>query len=241
MEKRTQRRTFIKQSIGASLAMGAHAMLAGNLLANENQPSAFLQTPLSYAFNALEPNIDAMTMELHYTKHAAAYTKNLNEAAVAEIKGVNLSIEEVLRKISSFSVKMRNNGGGHFNHEFFWKTMKPGASVLHDGKLKESILSSFNSFDNFKSKLSDAAMSRFGSGWAWLYVDEKKLLQIGSTPNQDNPLMDVSNIKGAPILGLDVWEHAYYLKYQNRRAEYVSNWFNLIDWKKVEERLIVLG
>lgn len=241
MEKRTQRRTFIKQSIGASFAMGAHAMLAGNLLANENQPSAFLQTPLSYAFNALEPNIDAMTMELHYTKHAAAYTKNLNEAAVAEIKGVNLSIEEVLRKISSFSVKMRNNGGGHFNHEFFWKTMKPGASVLHDGKLKESILSSFNSFDNFKSKLSDAAMSRFGSGWAWLYVDEKKLLQIGSTPNQDNPLMDVSNIKGAPILGLDVWEHAYYLKYQNRRAEYVSNWFNLIDWKKVEERLIVLG
>lgn len=241
MEKRTQRRTFIKQSIGASFAMGAHAMLAGNLLANENQPSAFLQTPLPYAFNALEPNIDAMTMELHYTKHAAAYTKNLNEAAVAEIKGVNLSIEEVLRKISSFSVKMRNNGGGHFNHEFFWKTMKPGASVLHDGKLKESILSSFNSFDNFKSKLSDAAMSRFGSGWAWLYVDEKKLLQIGSTPNQDNPLMDVSNIKGAPILGLDVWEHAYYLKYQNRRAEYVSNWFNLIDWKKVEERLIVLG
>jgi len=241
MEKRTQRRTFIKQSIGASFAMGAHAMLAGNLLANENQPSAFLQTPLSYAFNALEPNIDAMTMELHYTKHAAAYTKNLNEAAVAEIKGVNLSIEEVLRNISSFSVKMRNNGGGHFNHEFFWKTMKPGASVLHDGKLKESILSSFNSFDNFKSKLSDAAMSRFGSGWAWLYVDEKKLLQIGSTPNQDNPLMDVSNIKGAPILGLDVWEHAYYLKYQNRRADYVSNWFNLIDWKKVEERLIVLG
>ncbi|GDX44135.1 superoxide dismutase [Bacteroidota bacterium] len=241
MEKRTQRRTFIKQSIGASLAMGAHAVLAGNLLAKENQSSAFLQTPLPYAFNALEPNIDAMTMELHYTKHAAAYTKNLNEAAVAEIKGVNLSIEEVLRKISSFSVKMRNNGGGHFNHEFFWKTMKPGASVLHDGKLKESILSSFNSFDNFKSKLSDAAMSRFGSGWAWLYVDEKKLLQIGSTPNQDNPLMDVSNIKGAPILGLDVWEHAYYLKYQNRRAEYVSNWFNLIDWKKVEERLIVLG
>lgn len=221
--------------------MGAHAVLPGNLLANEHQPYAFQQTPLSYAFNALEPNIDAMTMELHYTKHAAAYTKNLNEAAVAEIKGVNLSIEEVLRKISSFSVKMRNNGGGHFNHEFFWKTMKPGASVLHDGKLKESILSSFNSFDNFKSKLSDAAMSRFGSGWAWLYVDDKKLLQIGSTPNQDNPLMDVSNIKGAPVLGLDVWEHAYYLKYQNRRAEYVSNWFNLIDWKKVEERLIVLG
>ncbi|MEY3562824.1 MAG: hypothetical protein RLZZ294_830 [Bacteroidota bacterium] len=241
MDKHTQRRTFIKQSIGASLAMGAHAVLPGNLLANEHQPSVFLQTPLPYAFNALEPNIDAMTMELHYTKHAAAYTKNLNEAAVAEIKGVNLSIEEVLRKISSFSVKMRNNGGGHFNHEFFWKTMKPGASVLHDGKLKESILSSFNSFDNFKSKLSDAAMSRFGSGWAWLYVDDKKLLQIGSTPNQDNPLMDVSNIKGAPILGLDVWEHAYYLKYQNRRAEYVCNWFNLIDWKKVEERLIVLG
>jgi Fe-Mn family superoxide dismutase len=119
--------------------------------------------------------------------------------------------------------------------------MKPVSSALHEGKLKESIVSSFNSYDNFKTKLTDAAMSRFGSGWAWLYVDEKKLLQIGSTPNQDNPLMDAANIKGIPILGLDVWEHAYYLKYQNRRAEYVSNWFNLIDWRKVEERLIVLG
>jgi len=182
-----------------------------------------------------------LTMEIHYTKHASAYTKNLNEAAAAEFKGAQLSIEEVLKKISSFSVKMRNNGGGHFNHEFFWKTMKPGGSTLQDGKLKQSIISSFNSFENFQSKLNEAAMSRFGSGWAWLYVDEKKLLQIGSTPNQDNPLMDVSSIKGIPLMGLDVWEHAYYLKYQNRRAEYISHWFNVIDWKKVEERLIVLG
>jgi len=241
MQKNKQRRTFIKQTIGAGIALGAQSILPGQLLANEIQPASFAQTPLPYAFGALEPHIDAMTMEIHYTKHAAAYTKNLNEAAVAEFKGTNLTIEEVLQKISGFSAKMRNNGGGHFNHEFFWKSMKPVSSALHEGKLKESIVSSFNSYDNFKTKLTDAAMSRFGSGWAWLYVDEKKLLQIGSTPNQDNPLMDAANIKGIPILGLDVWEHAYYLKYQNRRAEYISNWFNLIDWRKVEERLIVLG
>jgi Fe-Mn family superoxide dismutase len=241
MKKHTPRRTFIKQTMGVGLAMGTHSLISSELFANETQALPFAQTPLSYAFNALEPHIDALTMEIHYTKHASAYTKNLNEAAAAEFKGAQLSIEEVLQKISSFSVKMRNNGGGHFNHEFFWKTMKPGGSTLHDGKLKQSIISSFNSFENFQSKLSEAAMSRFGSGWAWLYVDEKKLLQIGSTPNQDNPLMDVSSIKGIPLVGLDVWEHAYYLKYQNRRAEYISHWFNVIDWEKVEERLIVLG
>jgi len=241
MKKHTPRRTFIKQTMGAGLAVGTTSLFSGELFANGIQTPPFEQTPLAYAFNALEPHIDAMTMEIHYTKHAAAYTKNLNEAAAAEFKVANHSIEEVLQKISSFSVKMRNNGGGHFNHEFFWKTMKPGGSILQDGRLKEAIMSSFNSYENFQSKLSETAMSRFGSGWAWLYVDEKKLLQIGSTPNQDNPLMDVSNIKGTPLLGIDVWEHAYYLKYQNRRAEYISHWFNLIDWKKVEERLNVLS
>jgi Fe-Mn family superoxide dismutase len=180
-------------------------------------------------------------MEIHYTKHASAYTKNLNDAAIAEFKGANLSLEDALKSVSKFSAKLRNNGGGHFNHELFWKSMQPGTSVLHDGVLKQSILSSFNSFENFKTKLSEAAMTRFGSGWAWLYVDENKLLQIGSTPNQDNPLMDVSPIKGMPLLGLDVWEHAYYLKYQNRRAEYVNNWFNLVNWKFVEDRLTKLS
>lgn len=241
MPRNTPRRNFIKQSIGASIAIGAGNIISNDISAKELQPMMFSQTPLSYAFNALEPHIDAMTMEIHYTKHASAYTKNLNEAAVSEFKGNQPTIEEMLAKVSSYSSKMRNNGGGHYNHEFFWKSMKPGADGLHEGKLKSSIISSFNSFENFKSKLSEAAMSRFGSGWAWLYVDQNKLLQIGSTPNQDNPLMDISPIKGIPLLGLDVWEHAYYLKYQNRRAEYVNNWFNLIDWKKVEEILTALG
>lgn len=234
------RRTFIKQTAKAGIAMGMVSVLSEQLNATTPQQVPFNQTPLPYAFNALEPNIDAMTMEIHYTKHAATYTKNLNDAAAAELKGENVSLEELFKKISQFTPKMRNNGGGHFNHELFWKCMQPAALPLHDGVLKQSIISSFGSYDNFKTKLSDAAMTRFGSGWAWLYVDEKKLLQIGSTPNQDNPLMDVSSIKGMPILGLDVWEHAYYLKYQNRRAEYVNNWFNLVNWRFVEERLIKL-
>jgi Fe-Mn family superoxide dismutase len=201
------------------------------------QTVPFSQTPLPYSFQALEPIIDALTMEIHYTKHASAYTKNLNDAASAEFKGQNIKLEDALKTISTYSPKLRNNGGGHYNHELFWKAMQaPGGPSLQEGTLKTAMLTSFNSMENFKTKLSDAAMTRFGSGWAWLYVDEKKTLQIGSTPNQDNPLMDVSTIKGTPILGLDVWEHAYYLKYQNKRAEYVNNWFNLINWKSAEER-----
>lgn len=235
------RRKFIQQSAKAGIALGLGSALSTKTKANEIQPIPYAQTPLSYAFNALEPNIDAMTMEIHYTKHAATYTKNLNDAAAIEFKGENISLEEAMKKISQYSPKLRNNGGGHFNHELFWKSMQPGTSTLHEGGLKQAIISSFNSFENFKSKMSEAALTRFGSGWAWLYVDEKKLLQIGSTPNQDNPLMDVSPIKGIPLLGLDVWEHAYYLKYQNRRAEYVNNWFNLVNWRFVEERMIKLG
>lgn len=234
------RRKFIKQSIGAGIAVGSATILPESIQANFLQTTPFSQTPLPYAFNALEPHIDALTMEIHYTKHASAYTKNLNDAAMAEFKGANTSLEDALKSVSKYSAKLRNNGGGHYNHELFWKSMQPGTSVLHDGVLKQSILSSFNSYENFKTKLSEAAMTRFGSGWAWLYADENKLLQIGSTPNQDNPLMDVSSIKGMPLLGLDVWEHAYYLKYQNRRAEYVNNWFNLVNWKFVEDRLIKL-
>lgn len=234
------RRKFIKQSIGAGIAVGTASMIPDSIHSNFLQTTPFSQTPLPYAFNALEPHIDAMTMEIHYTKHASAYTKNLNDAAMAEFKGANLSLEEALKSVSKYSAKLRNNGGGHYNHELFWKSMQPGTSVLQEGVLKQSILSSFNSYENFKTKLSEAAMTRFGSGWAWLYVDENKLLQIGSTPNQDNPLMDVSTIKGMPLLGLDVWEHAYYLKYQNRRAEYVNNWFNLVNWKFVEDRLTKL-
>jgi Fe-Mn family superoxide dismutase len=238
MKKNPSRRTFLKQSIQSSIALGAISAIPGSAMASQLiQNVPFSQTPLPYSFQALEPIIDATTMEIHYTKHASAYTKNLNDAAIAEFKGQNIKLEDALKTISTYSPKLRNNGGGHYNHELFWKAMQaPGGPSLQEGTFKNAMLTSFNSMENFKTKLSEAAMTRFGSGWAWLYLDEKKTLQIGSTPNQDNPLMDVSTIKGTPILGLDVWEHAYYLKYQNRRAEYVSNWFNLINWKSAQER-----
>lgn len=235
MKNNKSRRRFISDTIKAGMIVSAVGIEYNPVSANEMQSPIFKQSPLNYSFNSLEPHIDAMTMEIHYSKHAAAYTKNLNDAAAAELNGKNVSIEEILNNISNYSAKLRNNGGGHYNHELFWKCMQPNSGTLHQGKLSDAIQSSFNSYENFKSKLSEAAMTRFGSGWAWLYLDEKKTLQIGSTPNQDNPLMDVSSIKGTPLLGLDIWEHAYYLKYQNRRAEYVNNWFNLINWKFVEE------
>lgn len=227
-------------SLTGGIAVGALSTMPNSLLAMEfNQANPFSQTPLPYGYGALEPLIDAMTMEIHYTKHAATYTKNLNEAALSEFKGASISLEDALKNISTYSPKMRNNGGGHYNHELFWKTMKsPDGIGLQDGPLKTALMKQFNSFENFKTILSESALTRFGSGWAWLYIDQKKELQIGSTPNQDNPLMDVSPIKGTPILGLDVWEHAYYLKYQNRRVEYVNNWFGLINWKVVEENFL---
>lgn len=236
MASTNSRRKFIATGMKGTMALGLVNGLSS--FAHQNQPIPFQQSPLAYAFGALEPMIDSMTMEIHYTKHAAAYTKNLNDAVAAEVKE-NKSLEDLMKNISSFSAKLRNNGGGHYNHELFWKCMQPAGSSLHDGVLKEAINTSFSSYENFKNKLSEAAMTRFGSGWAWLYVDEKKSLQIGSTPNQDNPLMDISPIKGTPILGLDVWEHAYYLKYQNRRAEYVSNWFNIVNWRQVENNLML--
>ena len=235
MNNNNSRRKFIGNTIKAGVLVSAVGLDYSTVSANEIEPVVFKQTPLAYSYNGLEPHIDAMTMEIHYSKHAAAYTKNLNDAVAAELNGRNAAIEELLKNISNYSAKLRNNGGGHYNHELFWKCMQPSGLALSQGKLSEAIQSSFNSYENFKNKLSEAAMSRFGSGWAWLYLDNKKTLQIGSTPNQDNPLMDVSPIKGTPLLGLDIWEHAYYLKYQNRRAEYVSNWFNLINWKFVEE------
>ena len=238
--KNNSRRKFLKNSLTGGIAVGALATMPNSLFAKEfEQANPFSQTPLPYGFAALEPLIDGMTMEIHYTKHAATYTKNLNEAAISEFKGASISLEDALKNISAYSSKMRNNGGGHYNHELFWKTMKsPDGMGLHEGALKTALMKQFNSFENFKTKLSESAMTRFGSGWAWLYIDEKKELQIGSTPNQDNPLMDVSSVKGIPILGLDVWEHAYYLKYQNIRAEYVNNWFGLINWKVVEEKYL---
>jgi len=198
--------------------------------------TGFDQEPLPYSYSALEDIIDAKTMEIHYSKHAAAYSKALKEAVATEAITVT-SVENILGKVSKYSSKMRNNAGGHYNHEMFWKCMRPTSKLNPPkSKLLEAIVRDFGSFENLKTQLSEAGTKRFGSGWAWMYLDTNKKLQVGSTPNQDNPLMDLSEIKGFPVLGLDVWEHAYYLKYQNKRAEYISNWWDLVNWDYVQQR-----
>ena len=189
---------------------------------------------LPYAHDALEPYVDKTTMEIHHGKHHAGYVNKLN-AAVEGTPLEGKSLEELLKDVSKHPVAVRNNGGGHFNHSLFWTVMKKGGGGQPSGDLSNAINSTFNSFDEFKKQFSNAAATRFGSGWAWLIVAGGKL-GITSTPNQDNPLMDVSETKGTPILGLDVWEHAYYLKYQNRRPEYIENWFNVVNWEEVASR-----
>ncbi|WEK34335.1 MAG: superoxide dismutase [Candidatus Pseudobacter hemicellulosilyticus] len=204
----------------------------------ENTP--YEQTPLGYAYNALEPVIDAQTMEIHYTKHAAAYAKALGEATAAEnVDKTKTSVEQLLGNISKYSTKMRNNAGGHYNHELFWKLLSPATQGNKPSdKLMAAINKDFTSFDNFKTQFADAGKSRFGSGWAWLVAGNDKKLSITSTPNQDNPLMDVKEVevKGLPLLGLDVWEHAYYLKYQNKRPDYITAFWDVINWGLVEKR-----
>jgi len=176
-------------------------------------------------------------MEIHHTKHAAGYTKNLNDACIAEKVDIkNTSIISLLESISKYSTKMRNNAGGHYNHELFWQLMKPAPTTTPTGALADAINKSFGSLDNFKTAFSDAAKTRFGSGWAWLIIKADNSLSVCSTPNQDNPLMDIAETKGTPILGLDVWEHAYYLKYQNKRPDYINAWWNLVNWKFVEDK-----
>ncbi|MBN1949811.1 MAG: superoxide dismutase [Bacteroidales bacterium] len=198
---------------------------------------AFELPTLEYAYDALEPHIDARTMEIHHTKHHAAYINNLNNAiAGSPLEGH--SIEEILAKAGSLSPAIRNNGGGHYNHNLFWKVMGPNGGGEPSGGLAEAIVSAFGSFENFKKEFSAAAATRFGSGWAWLVKTDKGLL-VSSTPNQDNPLMDVAEVKGTPILGLDVWEHAYYLNYQNRRPDYISAFWNVVNWEEVSSRLKV--
>lgn len=240
MKKSTSRRQFLATSAKAGIAVTIGTSLLGKTFANEKEAAAndfFKQTPLPYAYNALEPVVDAMTMEIHYTKHAAAYTKNLNEAVLAEYKKqANPGIEKLLNEISNYSQKMRNNAGGHYNHELFWQLMTPKANTLNDGDLSKAIISDFGSAEAMKKRFEDAAKSRFGSGWAWLVKTTDNKLVIGSTPNQDNPLMNVSELKGMPLLALDVWEHAYYLKYQNKRADYITNWWNVVNWAEVEKR-----
>lgn len=195
----------------------------------------FTLPALPYAYNALEPHIDARTMEIHHSKHHNAYVTNLN-AAIAGTALENQSLEDLLKNISSAPAAVRNNGGGHWNHDFFWKIMSPTGGGLPTGELAAAIDRDFGGFEKFKEEFTKAATTRFGSGWAWLCVLPGKKLAVCSTPNQDNPLMDVSECKGTPILGLDVWEHAYYLNYQNRRPDYIGAFFNVINWDEVSRR-----
>ncbi|MCK9449515.1 MAG: superoxide dismutase [Bacteroidales bacterium] len=198
-----------------------------------NKKVNLLQFPeLPYAFDALEPHIDAMTMEIHYTRHHKAYFDNL-QAAVKDSNMAEMNFIELLKNISSFPVAVRNNGGGHFNHTLFWKIMSANGGGKPTGALMDAIQGQFGSFEKFQEQFSNAAKTRFGSGWAWLSLKDDKSLAVCSTPNQDNPLMDVAECKGQPVMGLDVWEHAYYLKYQNKRPDYVQAFWNVVDWNAV--------
>lgn len=192
---------------------------------------AFTLPALPYATDALEPHIDKQTMEIHHGKHHAAYVNNLNKA-IEGTEYENKSLEEIVASAGKAGAAIRNNGGGHWNHTFFWEIMSPDGGGEPDGELAQAINESFGSFEAMKEKFNAAAASRFGSGWAWLGVADGKLT-ICSTPNQDNPLMDVAECKCQPILGVDVWEHSYYLKYQNKRPDYLSAWWNTVNWKKV--------
>jgi superoxide dismutase, Fe-Mn family len=197
---------------------------------------SFTLPPLPYATNALEPHIDARTMEIHHGKHHQAYVTNLN-AAIENTEWANKSIEDILAHVSKLSLAVRNNGGGHYNHSMFWQIMGHGKGGVPTGIIGDAINGTFGSFDAFKEALTKAGMTRFGSGWAWLSKGADGKLFISSTPNQDNPLMDIAEAKGTPILGVDVWEHAYYLNYQNKRADYLAAFFNVIDWDAVAARL----
>jgi Fe-Mn family superoxide dismutase len=195
---------------------------------------AFTVPALPYAYEALEPHIDKETMQIHHDKHHQAYVDNLNKA-IAGTENENKSIEELVKNAGSISPAVRNNGGGHWNHSFFWESLAPNSGGSPDGKLATAIDEAFGSLDGFKEKFNNAGITRFGSGWAWLGSQNGKLV-ICSTPNQDNPLMDVAECKCTPILGCDVWEHAYYLKYQNKRPDYLNAFWNVVNWKKVAER-----
>ena len=247
--KSNGRRKFIKTTAAGTAALTIGLAGMGSLLESftttGNQiihPGSLLSTgfdqkPLPYKYDALENIIDAMTMEIHYTKHAAGYSKNLTEAAPKEGIANDRTVEGILAEISKYKPVIRNNAGGHYNHEMFWQSMRPKTTDNKPtGKLADAISTTFSTFDNFKKTFGESGKNRFGSGWAWLYKDASGNLKIGSTPNQDNPLMDNADIKGFPILGLDVWEHAYYLKYQNKRADYIDAWWSVVNWDYVGQR-----
>lgn len=199
---------------------------------------SFTLPTLKYGYGDLEPHIDARTMEIHHTKHHGAYTTNLN-GALPGAEFEKWSIEELMASVSRLPVVVRNNGGGYYNHNLFWEIIGPRGGGQPQGLLSKAIEHSFGSFDRFKELFSQAAASRFGSGWAWLVKQHDGKLVVSSTPNQDNPLMDVAEVKGYPLLGLDVWEHAYYLNYQNRRVDYISAFWNIVNWNEVEKRFNV--
>jgi Fe-Mn family superoxide dismutase len=244
-DKQVSRRDFIAQTGKAGMGIGLGVTILPSVtscntakgVTAKGTSTPYTQQPLPYNYKALEPTIDATTMEIHYSRHAANYAKALAEATAAE--GVNTAtttLESLLSSISKYSAKMRNNAGGHYNHELFWKCMAPGSNSRAEGALLSAIQRDFGSYEAFATQFSDAGKNRFGSGWAWLVLDADKKLKIGSTPNQDNPLMNVGDLKGIPLLGLDVWEHAYYLKYQNKRPDYITNWWNVVNWKFVGNR-----
>lgn len=222
-----KRSEFLKQSLvlaGASVVLPSFAAPVAE---------SFSLPALPYAFDALEPHIDRLTMEIHHDRHHKAYVDNLNKA----LPGTTKTLEEILASVSTQPVAVRNNGGGHWNHSFFWKVLGPANGSKPSAALAKQIDTDFGSFDAFKAEFTKAATSRFGSGWAWLIKKDGKLV-ISSTPNQDNPLMDVAEVKGQPILALDVWEHAYYLKYMNKRADYIAAFWNLVNWDFVSTNFL---
>lgn len=242
----SERRDFLKKSALLSLGglaasiVSTEKMQAIERLGNEHLfMEDFTLAPLPYAYDALEPFIDKQTMELHHDKHHQAYVNNLNKSLQTTKHPAVSSLEDIFKNMTSFDTDVRNNGGGHYNHTLFWTLMKANKDAKPnnpEGKVADAINASFGSFDEFRKQFTEAGVKRFGSGWAWLVVENKKL-KITNTPNQDNTLMSINEVKGAPILALDVWEHAYYLKYQNKRADYINAWWNVVNWTKVNELL----
>jgi Fe-Mn family superoxide dismutase len=227
------KRTFLK----TSLLLGTGAIISGPAMAGKKlfEPSdEFMQAKLGYDYNALEPHIDARTMELHYSKHHAGYTSKFN-AAVKDEGLSGKTLKQIFSNVSQYSASVRNNGGGYYNHNLYWKCMSPSGGGNPKAALEKQIIKDFGSVDKFKDKFSTAAGTVFGSGWAWLILQDGKL-KITQTPNQDNPIMDVVSENGKPLLAIDVWEHAYYLNYQNRRADYIKAFWNVVNWNEVDMR-----